>query len=193
MPKNLSPTEIETLVQQVQAGDTEQFGILFEHFYDKIFRFVSFRVNQNEAEDIVSDIFLKIVQKINSYAPNPKIKQSFAAWIFRIAQNTVIDFYRKQKEYLGLTDDEGEDKFLLEDPHDTPDEGLQKQYQQQEIKKILTNLSPIHAQVLELRYMEDFSYREMADILQKSEGNIRIIHMRALREIRKKFPKPKSE
>ncbi len=175
---------IEKLVDRSQKGDEKSFEYLFDLFFEKILQYVSFRVEKDEAEDIVSDIFLKVVEKLNTYTPNPK--SSFNAWIFRIAHNTVIDFYRTQKEIYGLSDQEQETYFLqIPDKNPTPDEALQSSFDRKRIHKALKNLPSAHREIIELKYLEEFSNREISEITGKSEGNIRVIQLRALREVRK--------
>ena len=80
---------IEELVRNAQRGDQESFGKLYEHFYDKIFRYVSFKSGQGmDAEDITGEVFFKMLNSIESF----KWKgYPFSSWLYRIAHNLVID------------------------------------------------------------------------------------------------------
>jgi len=177
----LSKSEIEKLVRRAQFGDEESFATIFDHFFDKIFRYIRFRVDESEAEDLTHDVFLKVVQNFKKY----KQTTGFSAWIFRIAHNTVIDFYRKKRELLGVDD---EISFRIPDPCPNPEQQTQKHQEFQKIRETLNLLSPIHREILELKFLEGFSNAEIAKITEKTEGNVRIIQLRALREMRKHFP-----
>ncbi len=182
----LLPFEIEKLVILSQQGQDESFAQLFDHFYPKISRYVSFRVNSDEVEDIVGDIFFKVISKLKKYQPTAK--GNFSAWVFRVAHNTVIDFYRSQREITSLYDEVGELKHDFPDQKPNPQVNLEKNEDSAKIREILAKLSPVHQEVLQLKFLEGFSNSEIAEIIGKSEGNVRVIQLRALREMRKHFP-----
>ncbi len=188
MREILTPAQIEKLVGKAQQGCEKSFGKLFDLFFDKIFRYIKFRVEENDAEDLTSDVFLKFVENIKSYKSTKNA--SFNAWIFRIAHNTVIDFYRRKKELLGLGNQDNENFFLqIPDENPRPDEKANEYFNVKRMKEVLATLPSNHREILEFKYLEGFSNPEIAHITGKSEGNIRIIQLRALREIRKKWEK----
>ncbi len=186
MRENMTPSQIEKCVLKAQKGDERSFALLFDSFYDKISRYVHFRVAQEDVEDIVSDVFLKVVEKLNTYKPNPKA--SFQSWIFRIAHNRVIDFYRQKKELLGKQDDDGNDFFLqIPDDNLRPDQQANLNLDVKKLYKVLKQLPDVQREILEFKYLEGFSNAEVSQITGKAEGNIRVIQLRALREIRKRW------
>ena len=184
--KELSKAEIESFVLQAQKGSIESFEILYDYFFDKIYRHVSFRVNAEYVEDLVSEVFLRLVQSISKYTP--KKNASFAAWVFRIAHNQIIDHYRKQKEVLiAPNEDDAQESFFDTFPDEdtpTPDVQAQQLFEAKKIREALQKVRPAHREILELKYLEDFSNKEIAQVTGKSEGNIRIIQLRALKELR---------
>jgi RNA polymerase sigma-70 factor (ECF subfamily) len=182
----LSVLEIEQLVVRAQRGQENAFSELFDYFYPKILRYISFRVNQEDVEDLVSEVFLRVVDKMKRYQKTTK--GNFSAWVFRIAHNLVIDFYRQQKEYLRLTDPEtGELQFDIPDNALNPHDSAVQHEEHRKIRGILKKLSDTHREVLQLKFLEGFSNPEIAEIIGKSEGNVRVIQLRALRELRKHF------
>lgn len=184
--------KIASLVRRAQRGDEASFEQLFEYFFDKIFRYVRFRVDGADAPDLTSDVFTKVVEHLPRYKPQKNA--SFSAWIFRIAHNTVVDFYRKKRELLGLEDPEtGELLVETVDDAPLPDKVVQKNWEHQKIHEALQTLPKGHREILELKFLEDFSNTEIAKITGKSEGNIRVIQLRALRALRKVFPEKKGE
>lgn len=180
----LSSQEIETLVVKAQKGDEDSFALLFEHWFDRVYRYTAYRVSEAECEDIVSDIFLKVVQNLPKYKSRTGV--GFGAWLFRLAHNTIIDWYRRKKELLGSdleTDDE--DFFAtLADKEQTPNESTNSLYDYARVYKFLAKLKPDHREILELKFLEGFSNKEIASITGKTEGNIRIMQLRALKEMR---------
>ncbi|MCK5460937.1 sigma-70 family RNA polymerase sigma factor [Candidatus Gracilibacteria bacterium] len=187
--KKLSLQQIEKLVKKAQKNDEKSFAILYDYFFNRIFRYVSFRIPSTETEDLVGEIFFKIVQNLKKY----KLQKNtgFTAWIFKVAHNTIIDFYRKQKELLGIGEENKNDFFMTlpDEKNLRPDEEVLKKEEAKNIKKFLQKLSPLHREILELKFLEEFSNKEIVKITGKSEGNVRIIQLRALRELRKYFPK----
>ena len=186
--KELSKEEIEALVHQAQKGSVESFETLYDYFFEKIYRHVGFRVDPEYVEDVVSDIFLKVVQSLPKYAP--KKSASFAAWVFRIAHNQIVDYYRKQKEILIQEfggEEDGQESFFDTFPDEdtpTPDVQVQQMLEAKKIREALQHVRPAHREILELKYLEDFTNKEIAQITGKSEGNVRIIQLRALKELR---------
>lgn len=185
MHEKIPASDIEILVAKAQKGDEKSFATIFQEFFPKILRYTRFRVKETEAEDIVSDIFLKVVEKLHLYKPDRKA--GFNAWIFRISHNTIVDYYRQKKEILGLGDGEGAENFFLqiEDESPLPNESANHHFDTERLYCILKKMPSHQREILELKYLEGFSNREIAHITGKTEGSIRVIQLRALREIRK--------
>ena len=178
-----SAKTLETWALLAAKGDERAFMDLYDYFFDRIWRYVSFRVDSEEVEDLVSEIFYKCVKSLKQYKPQKKA--TFASWIFRIAHNQVVDYYRKQKELMGT---ELEEEFFLklkDEKEPSPDQKVLKHEEVHLIHKLLKKLKPNHREILELKYLEEFSNAEIASITGKTEGNVRIIQLRALREMRK--------
>jgi len=175
-------TLLETLVAQAQKGDEEAFSDIFDIFFDALTQYVARRTPPEEVEDLVSEIFVKLIQNLGKYHSK---SGGFRAWVFKIAHNHVIDYYRRKKELLSLSDDEGQQYILeLEDENPTPDAEANSAMENEKLLSILGKLSPTHREILELRFLEGFSTQEIGEITGKSDGNIRIMQMRALRHAR---------
>ncbi len=188
-----SNAEIEIFVAQAQQGNDAAFEKLFDHYYDSILRYVGLRIKSEEVEDLVGDIFLKIIKNLPRYKPQKHItdsgKGAFAAWIFRIARNQIIDHYRTNKEAQRLYDEEtGDLLFDIPSPHLNPHESAEQHEAHRTIHKAIKKLPSTHREILELKFLHDFSNAEIAKITGKNEGTIRVAQLRALREIRKYFP-----
>jgi RNA polymerase sigma-70 factor (ECF subfamily) len=183
--EEFTPAEIEALVKKAQNGDQDSFAVLFDIWFDRVYRYTAYRVDAAECEDIVSEIFLKLVQYLPKYKARSGI--GFGAWLFRMAHNTIIDWYRKKKVLLGSDLElEAEEDFFsrVVDDQPLPSQQVNSLYDYDRVYKFLKKLKPDHREVLELKFLEGFSNKEIAAITGKKEGNIRIMQLRALKEMR---------
>ncbi len=171
--------EIDDLVVAAQEGDKEAFGEVYDHFFDKIYRYVYFRVTAEEVDDIVENVFIKAWVNLEKYE---KRDCSFGAWIFRIAHNAVIDHRRTHRSLLPIDP-------AIEDRSDrsAPREQTQKQILANLIREELKQLKEPYRQVVALKFLTGLSNAEIADILGEREGNVRVLQFRALKELRQRL------
>ena len=168
----MTDEELKQILKLAQNGDSEAFARIYDHFADKIYRFIYFRVGHKEvAEDILSDTFVKSWQKINQI--NSPI--ALSGWLYQIARNNVIDYYRVKKETVAL-DDVSETLEDLVSPVDLVNSG----FQHKKILAVLGQLTPEQQQVIKYKFFEDLSNEEIGLILDKNEGAIRVIQHRAI-------------
>lgn len=165
-------------VSRCKAGDTEAFGVLYDRYIDKIYRFVFYKTFVKEvAEDITSDVFHKALQKIGSYEED---KGVFSAWIYRIARNNVIDYYRSQKGDMPL-----EDVFDVGFDERTP-ESLDAIAALDKVQEYLKTLNAKQREIITLRVWEELSYREIAEIVGGTEDGVKMAFSRSIRDLREK-------
>lgn len=175
---NVNTDEVDRLVSRSQLEDKEAFGELYDIFLDSIYRFVFFKVSSVQlAEDITADIFLKALNKINTY--NKKKDSSFSAWIFKIARNTVIDYYRTKKDLHEIPEDL-KDESALSDSSRKVEQDLDRKRLLEALKKLPDN----QAQAIALKYLSDMSNADIAVILDKTEGAIRIMQSRGIQALK---------
>ncbi len=161
------------LTDRACQGDKNAFGDLYEMYLDHIYRYIYYRVsNHHDAEDLTEQVFLKAWEKLPQYSE----KVPFKAWIYRIAHNTVIDHYRTRKESTALIDD-----IVLVDEHSDVEKQFLFKEKATQLADILTQLSPLHQHVLALRFINGFSMKEVAQILDRNVGAIRVLQHRALK------------
>lgn len=166
------------LVARAQAGETEAFGRLFDAYYDKIFRFVYYKVYQKEtAEDITSDVFHKALTKLSSFSSD---KGVFSAWLYRIARNAVIDHYRTNETTVTL-----EDTFDVGFDERTP-EVLDALSDLKRVSEYLETLTAKQREIITLRIWEGLSYREIAELVDGTEDGVKMAFSRSIRELRSK-------
>jgi len=166
--------EIALLVPE----DKECFAILIERYEGKMSRYVR-RIqggNTETVEDIAQNIFIKAYVHINSL----KEGQKFSSWIYRIAHNESIDYWRKNKKYAGSVslEDNAELVSSISAGGDLAEE-LAIKGEQKEISDMIEKLPLKYKEVLVLRYLEDKDYEEMAEILKKPTSTIGTLLRRA--------------
>lgn len=164
------------LVRQAKAGDSAAFGLLFDTYYDKIFRFVYYKVFSKElAEDITSDVFYKALTRLPSFDAD---KGLFASWLYRIARNAVIDHYRTNH-----TTETIDDAFDIGIDERTP-EVLDAIADLNKVSEYLGTLNAKQREIITLRVWEEMSYREIAEIVGGSEDSVKMAFSRGIRELR---------
>lgn len=175
----ISQKAIDSLVEKAQQGDVDAFSILYDQLLDPIFRFCFFKVSTKEiAEDITSDVFLTVWDKLSSYKKSDTIQ--FSAWVFRIAHNKLIDFYRKNNDTLELREE-------LELPSTTFEESTKKienEFLRKNLLIALERIPKTQAESIILKYFSELENHEIAEIMEKSETAIRILQSRGLKTLR---------
>ena len=164
------------LILNAQNGDAEAFGNLYETYLDTIYRYIYYRVqNHHDAEDLTEVVFLKAWQKIPDYVIG---KTPFMAWVYRIAHNSVIDHYRTRKEIIPLS----EQPPIVDEKMSLEEQILSKE-EKQVLSKAITRLSPLHQHVLVLRFMSGLKPAEVAEVLDRTVGAVRVLQHRALKAL----------
>jgi RNA polymerase sigma-70 factor, ECF subfamily len=170
-------SEENRLVDMAVAGDSEAFGRLYDMHVDRIYRHIRYRVNSTaDAEDLTQQVFIKAWQAIGRYK---KTRSPFLAWLMTISHNAVIDFYRSSKQEVPLEFD-----MPAGQPQTDPAQAAEAAASEEAVRKAIQNLRGDQQQVLLMRFIEDFSYKEIADALGKSEGAIRVILHRGLGKLK---------
>lgn len=173
--------EIEALVKLVKKDDHDAFSKLYDVFIDNIYRYVYYRVNSADAEDLVGTVFLKVWENIRKYKAG---KKSFSAWIFRIAHNLVVDYYRTSKD---RNFDELKIDIASYEREHNPIKTVEKGFDQAILKKALGRLKERYREIIIYKFINELSNSEIAEILNKSEGSLRILQHRALKALRQVF------
>jgi RNA polymerase sigma-70 factor (ECF subfamily) len=172
----MTAEELKQILKKAQNGDREAFALIYEHFSDKIYRFIYFRVGHKEiAEDVLSDTFVKSWQKINQI----NSPEALAGWLYQIARNNIIDYYRIKKDTVSL-EDVAETLQDLVSPVDTINASLQ----QKRILDVLNQLTSEQQEVIKYRFFEDLSNEEIAYVMGKTIGAIRVIQHRAITKLK---------
>ena len=180
----IATADIDQLVDKAIGGDADAFGRLYDMYVDRVYRHIYYRVgNITDAEDMTQQAFIKAWEAIGRYK---KTASPFLAWLIRISHNLVIDFYRSNKARTYLD-------FDLVDTSESsnPEHEVETKFDQQQVRRAIFELPGDQQQVVTMRFIEGFSYSEVAASLGKSEGAVRVILHRALARLRKILEKVK--
>lgn len=169
---------VQRLVASCQNGEVDAFGQLYDLYINKVYRYVYYRVDKAEVEDTVENVFVKVWEHIDQYVPG---ESRFSSWLFRIAHNLVVDHYRHHRKHVSLR--ESLPKHLVQSDDD-PVDWTAMRLTQDQVRGALVELKESHQQILVLKYLSGFSNKEIAQILQRNENNVRILHYRALRALK---------
>ncbi len=177
MKKEISKDELAKTIKDAKRGDSDTLAKLCEYVYAKIYSYIYYRVNHREdAEDLTSEVVLKVVKALKTQ------KGNFHAWIYKIATNAVIDFYRRQAVRSGVS--------LSEMNYEIPDKSTNFSEQvltQDSLRRALSNLTEKQSQVVILKFIEGYSNEEIAKIIGKSVGAVKLLQFRALKSLREYF------
>ena len=167
----------EQLIKQMSEGDDHAFEILYERYFDQIFGFTIKRVGTHSiAEDLVSTIFLKAFTSRRRFS-----KGSFKAWLYCIANNTIIDHYRTHKPTVTF-DAETHD---VSDPSQSTPDALDGRLLRNTMEHVLTKLDSRSQSVLHLKFFAELSNEEIALSLKISTNNVGVLIHRALQKCAK--------
>ncbi|MBU1292064.1 RNA polymerase sigma factor [Patescibacteria group bacterium] len=163
----------------------------FVKFYDqqapKIYRFVYLKVSSpQDSEDLTSEAFLKFWQDLADKKEKKEKIDNHRALLYKIANNLVIDFYRKKSRSEVSIDPENTVLAQIKDKTDLNKEVILNS-DVIEVKKALNNINEEYQNIIIWRYLDDFSTKEIAQILGKPEGNIRVLTHRALKALKKQM------
>lgn len=165
-------------IKEAKRGNKEAFGLLYDHYLPKIYRFIFLKVtNKKETEDLVHEVFLSAWQNVHNYRHEGF---PFSSWLYQIAKNAVIDFYRTDKKNIQI---EMVDEELLGFKNQDP-ENLDTALELEKVRKIISSLKPDYQDVLIMKFIEDLSHEEIASAMDKSEGAVRLIQHRAIKELK---------
>ncbi len=168
----------ELLVHRAVKRDQDAFTGLYDKHVDRIYRYVYYRVADNSVvEDITQEVFIKAWKAIGDYK---RTGAPFGAWLTRIAHNLVVDHYRTNKNHVRLEDVEGSMKCTAPDPADA----AELDFDHERVRKAILRLQGEKQKVILMRFIDGFSYSEIAQALKKSEGAVRVIQYRALIDLR---------
>lgn len=169
----------ERLVQRAKEHDQAALAQLYEENFDKIYRYVVVRIGDKmEAEDVTQQVFLKALRSISSF----KWKGvPFSAWLFRLAHNQVVDYFRsKKKAAVPL------DESLVSDD-DSPQELTEHKFDIDRLLSATQRLTEAQREVISLRFAGGLSVAEVSGVMGRSQGAVKALQHSAILALRKRL------
>jgi RNA polymerase sigma-70 factor (ECF subfamily) len=163
-----------------QTVKIEDFGGIYDKYVRRIYNFIYYKTHHKEtAEDLTSQTFAKALNKLSDFNGE---RGSFSSWLYAIARNNVIDFYRTRKSNINV-----EDVWDLADDTDI-ERDIEAAQKLQKVKKYLKALKPEQREIVLLRVWGDHSYREIAEVMGKTENNCKVLFSRTMKKLREDMP-----
>jgi len=171
------------LVDLARGGDTEAFGMLYDHYNTSVYRFVYYRVGSvSLAEDLTSETFFRALRSMGSFRWQGK---DFGAWLMTIARNLTADHYKSSRTRLEMTTEDMT-------PHDSATEGPEGSVlatlTNETLLRALKGLPAEQQECLIMRFLQGLSIAETAAVLGRSEGAVKQLQLRGVRNLAKALP-----
>lgn len=174
------------LVLRAQRGDQGALAIVYECFFDRIYRYVLARIGSvPEAEDLTEEVFIRMLRSLGTFEPQTGNEAvGFSAWLFRIAHNLIVDRVRREASFREAQ------VFLVRGSAEDADEieaELDRRWDQQELAAAVAQLTDSQRDVITLRFAAGLSVAETAAVLGKQPGNVKALQHNALVALRRLF------
>ena len=169
------------LAVRMKKGNRKAAGQLYDELFPKAYGFFLTRTGAREtAEDLAQDIFLKLVQKVGLFDES---RGRFAVWFWQMARNMLVDHYREKKEQPFSSFEENTVEAMA--VREMPD--MDERLQYRKIRTILKTLDEEDRELFEMRYVAEMPYAEIAEVLDRSEGALRVAALRLKEKLRKEL------
>jgi len=171
------------LVELARSGDAEAFGMLYDHYQASVFRFLFYRTRSTAlAEDLTSETFFRALRSMSSFRWQGK---DFGAWLMTIARNLATDHFKAGRTRLELTT---EDMSLHDDATEGPESSVLAGLTNELLLKALTDLPAEQRDCLVMRFLQGMSIAETAAVLGRSDGAVKQLQLRGVRNLAKLMP-----
>ena len=169
--------EVKDAITRAKKNDQIAFNFLLDTFWNDIYGFQLKRTqNENDAEDITIQTFSKAFDKIRTYKEDYKFK----TWLITISKNIHIDLVRKQKKSIRNTSKDNEYHYYdIVDDSPTPEDKIITEQNLAKLLRDIKKLKPHYQEVINLRYFQELSYKEISEELNEPINNVKVKLLRA--------------
>jgi RNA polymerase sigma-70 factor (ECF subfamily) len=175
----IEPPRIAGLVASARGGNELAFSRLYDEFAPRVYRYCSFRVAQSaDVEDLTQQTFIKAMEALPRYEDRGL---PFAAWLFRIARNAVIDFERARRTDLDLED------VVNRGADGTTEVAVSRADDRDVLVRAMRELTRAQRDVLACRFFADLSARETGLLMGRNEATVRALQARAIGALRRRL------
>jgi len=174
------PGDDQELLEKASRAEPAALGMLYDQYVEKIYAYIYHRVGQADlAEDLTGQVFMRMLEAVRS---GKGWRTSFSGWLYRIAHNLVIDHYRRKHRATFVDIDDAEP---VQAQSGDPVRSVENQYERERLRTALAKLTEEQSQVISLRFLEDLSIAEVAEIMEKTEGAVKALQYRAVLALRR--------
>ncbi|QTD37510.1 sigma-70 family RNA polymerase sigma factor [Polaribacter batillariae] len=174
----IDSTKIEQNIKKAKKGNQAAFRFLLDSFWGDVYNYQLKRTkSENDAEDIAIQTFSKAFDKIDTFND----QYVFKTWLIAISKNVHIDLLRKQNSSISVeTTQEQEDKiYLVADENPTPEDKIIREQNLAKLLKDIKQLKPKYQEVIQLRYFQELSYKEISKQINEPMNNVKVKLLRA--------------
>ena len=176
-------TRLIALVELARKGDSEAFGMLYDHYQGSVYRFLFYRTRSGTlAEDLTSETFFRALRNMQNFRWQGK---DFGAWLMTIARNLATDHFKAGRTRLEMTT---EDMGLHDSSTEGPETAVLASLTNELLLKALTELPSEQKDCLIMRFLQGMSIAETAGVLGRSEGAVKQLQLRGVRNLAKLMP-----
>ena len=168
------------LLNRARAFDKDALALIHEHYYQRIYRYISFRIaDAQTADDLTSEVFTRFLSAIKERGTPPN---TIRGWLFGAARNVLKEQYRQQNQVNWTELDES-----IAGGGQTPEQRLEDNLDKQNLRRAVAELTPEQQHVLALRFGYGLPVSEVAEAVNKSEGSVKMTQMRAIAALAKRL------
>ena len=176
-------TRLIALVELARGGDTEAFGLLYDHYHGSVYRFLFYRTRSVQlAEDLTSETFFRALRSMNNFRWQGK---DFGAWLMTIARNLCTDHFKAGRTRLEMTT---EDMSAHDDTTEGPEDAVLESLTHEVLLEALQQLPDEQRDCLVMRFLQGMSIAETAAVLGRSDGAVKQLQLRGVRNLAKLMP-----
>jgi RNA polymerase sigma-70 factor, ECF subfamily len=176
-------TRLIALVELARQGDSEAFGLLYDHYHGSVYRFLFYRTRSSTlAEDLTSETFFRALRGMTGFRWQGK---DFGAWLMTIARNLATDHFKAGRTRLEMAT---EDMGLHDDATEGPEDAVLAGLTNEVLLQALTQLPVEQRDCLVMRFLQGMSIAETAAVLGRSDGAIKQLQLRGVRNLAKLMP-----
>lgn len=168
-------SEQDALIERARRGDPGALTAVYDQYVERIYNYIYHRVgNTQQAEDLTGQVFVRMLEAVKA---GRSWQSSFSGWLYRIAHNLVIDYYRRRQRVAFVELDDG---TAIQSHAGDPAKSAEVQLDKEQLCAALALLTEEQAQVIVLRFMDELSVSEVAGVMGKTDGAIKALQYRAM-------------
>lgn len=172
----------EQLMKLLAEGDQKAAGVLYDRYYKNVYGyFVRMTHDSDASRDLTQNVFLKIIR----YSQSWKEEKVFAHWLFRIARNVMVDYFKGERKFYDLKDE----PELRERDQDDSVRAMETRESIDFLMDAMGQLSPGYRELIELNRFQGFSYKEIADTISSNENAVKVKTFRAIQKLKEIYTK----